>query len=290
MVRGSSKEPDRPRNRVVREAGSTGPGDIGKARPTTQDRILKALDSKDKIPAAYELGGSLYNFWQDDEHVQGIWRKTSLESYKGKDVSWETVLDIDALPPPTTGTAKTWVWHGSTLLDDGNFDRCMISLSPGGSDADTTREFCLKTNSFLEGGFEMLEPAKSRIDYRSRDECLVGTDFGKDGSCMTDSGYPVCRPSGDTGLQEDDASIESSRRRRGWDADSPWTGRDAAATAATRTFRGDGSTRSASSGAGAAARRSKRRRRSSRASSRTSACRSTRTATTASRTSSACGA
>ena len=211
MVRGSSKEPDRPRNRVVREAGSTGPGDIGKARPTTQDRILKALDSKDKIPAAYELGGSLYNFWQDDEHVQGIWRKTSLESYKGKDVSWETVLDIDALPPPTTGTAKTWVWHGSTLLDDGNFDRCMISLSPGGSDADTTREFCLKTNSFLEGGFEMLEPAKSRIDYRSRDECLVGTDFGKDGSCMTDSGYPVCRPSGDTGLQEDDASIESSR-------------------------------------------------------------------------------
>mmetsp|Transcript_22724 Transcript_22724/g.70272 ORF Transcript_22724/g.70272 Transcript_22724/m.70272 type:complete len:716 (-) Transcript_22724:48-2195(-) len=163
-------------------------GDI-RATPC-YDRILKALDSKDKIPAAYELGGSLYNFWQDDEHVQGIWRKTSLESYKGKDVSWETVLDIDALPPPTTGTAKTWVWHGSTLLDDGNFDRCMISLSPGGSDADTTREFCLKTNSFLEGGFEMLEPAKSRIDYRSRDECLVGTDFGKDGSCMTDSGYP----------------------------------------------------------------------------------------------------
>ena len=81
--------------------------------------------------------------------MQGIWRRASLDSYKSDNVEWETVLDIDALPPPTKDTAKTWVWHGSNLLDDGQFDRCLISLSPGGSDADTTREFCLKTSTVL---------------------------------------------------------------------------------------------------------------------------------------------
>ena len=168
---------------------------LGEIRGTkTYERILEALDSKDKIPAAYEIGDKLYNFWQDDQHVQGIWRRASLDSYKSDNVQWETVLDIDALPPPTKDTAKTWVWHGSNLLDDGQFDRCLISLSPGGSDADTTREFCLKTSTFVEGGFEMLEPAKSQVGWRSRDEVLVGTDFDGDGECLTDSGYPrVCR-------------------------------------------------------------------------------------------------
>lgn len=37
----------------------------------------------------------------------------------------------------------SWVWHGSTLLYGGgpNCDLALISLSPGGSDADITREF-----------------------------------------------------------------------------------------------------------------------------------------------------
>ena len=151
------------------------------ARPTYR-RLLDIMDSDEKIPyIGRVLNGLYYNFWQDDQHVQGIWRRASLDSYKSDNVAWETVLDIDALPPPTKDTAKTWVWHGSNLLDDGNFDRCLISLSPGGSDADTTREFCLKSNSFVEGGFEMLEPAKSQVGWRSRDEVLVGTDVDGDG-------------------------------------------------------------------------------------------------------------
>ena len=68
----------------------------------------------------------------------------------------------------------------------------MISLSPGGSDASTMREFCLTTRQFVEpceGGFAMPRAAKSSVQYRSRDELLVGTDFEFDGSSMTDSGY-----------------------------------------------------------------------------------------------------
>ena len=170
--------------------------------PTLTDdykRILSILDSKDKIPHITQnsFDGYYYNFWQDEQHVQGIWRKTTLESYKSENpTEWDTVLDLDALPPPTTDTASTWVWHGSTLLHDneGTYGRALIKLSPGGSDADTTREIDLTTKQFIEetdGGFALPNPAKSSISYRSRNEVLIGTDFEGDGSTMTDSGY--CR-------------------------------------------------------------------------------------------------
>lgn len=176
--------------------------DVGDPKETdSYKRIKDILDSKDKIPHAYRIGNGAdsqyYNFWQDANHVQGIWRRTTLESFKTKEPKWTTVLDLDALPPPTTDTAKTWVWHGSSLLDEGphrnQWDRALIRLSPGGSDADTCREFDLVTEEFVDpasGGFALPNPAKTRISYRSRDEVLVGTDFGMDGLALTDSGYP----------------------------------------------------------------------------------------------------
>jgi len=167
------------------------------------------LESKERIPTAYEIGepgdGRLYNFWQDDTHVQGIWRSCTLASYRTEAPEWTTALDLDALPPPTAGTASTWVWHGSTLLDDGNHDRCLISLSPGGSDADCAREFDLAKNAFVENGFEMSEPAKSDVGWRSRDELLVGTDYGPDS--MTDSGYPRVVKSWTRGTPLSDARV-----------------------------------------------------------------------------------
>jgi|TARA_B110001450_G_C17352817_1_gene372281 prolyl oligopeptidase len=137
-----------------------------------------------------------YNFWQDEKHVQGIWRKTTLESYKTKSPHWETVLDLDALEAPKTDTAGTWVWHGSTLLDEGPMnevkDRALIKLSPGGSDADIFREFDLLKQEFIDpdeasGGFELLLPTKCRVSYRSRNELLIGTDFEQIDPSVTDS-------------------------------------------------------------------------------------------------------
>jgi len=78
---------------------------------------------------------------------------------------------------------------------DSAYDRAIIKLSPGGSDAKVAREFCLLSNTFIdpdgpEQGFAITNPAKTNIGYRSRNEVLVGTDFGGDGSTLTDSGYP----------------------------------------------------------------------------------------------------
>jgi len=183
-------------------------------------RLLAIMDSSDKIPSVAQIGppstGHYYNFWQDDTHVQGIWRRTTLESYRTPNPLWTTVLDLDALPPPTTDTASTWVWHGSTLLEeDPNkkdlvWDRALISLSPGGSDADTTREFDLVNEKFVEveeGGFALPVAAKTSIGYRSRDEVLVGTDFGGDGSCMTDSGYARVVKSWKRGTDIEEAKV-----------------------------------------------------------------------------------
>jgi len=159
----------------------------------TYDRVLQVLESKDKIARVAKTGEYYYNFWQDADHVRGIWRRCSLEEYRKPpaDVQWELVLDLDALGKEE---AASWVWHGKVLLDEGpevTPELCLVRLSPGGSDADEIREFNLRTKTFVppeEGGFRV--PAcKSRASYHSRDMLLIGTDTGVEGD-MTDSGYP----------------------------------------------------------------------------------------------------
>ena len=36
----------------------------------------------DKLPTGPVQGGHVYNFWQDGEHILGIWRRAPVESYK----------------------------------------------------------------------------------------------------------------------------------------------------------------------------------------------------------------
>src|SRR5690606_13953136 len=63
----------------------------------TKQRIRAILDSDEKIPDVTRRGDHLYNFWKDAEHERGIWRRTTLDSYRTDDPDWETVLDLDAL-------------------------------------------------------------------------------------------------------------------------------------------------------------------------------------------------
>jgi prolyl oligopeptidase len=161
----------------------------------TYSRILAILDSKEKIPyvgRVLSLGGvqQYYNFWQDDVHVRGVWRRCPLDEYRKPSPAWEVVLDLDAL---SKEEGVTWVWAGSTVLDEGEgveADRVLLSLSPGGSDAKHVREFDLRTKAFIpeaDGGFVVGE-AKTGVDYLDRDTILIGTDLGP--GSLTDSGYP----------------------------------------------------------------------------------------------------
>jgi hypothetical protein len=63
----------------------------------TYNRILGILDSKDKIPHVSKINGHYYNFWQDENHVRGIWRRTTLDEFRKASPKWETVIDVDQL-------------------------------------------------------------------------------------------------------------------------------------------------------------------------------------------------
>lgn len=154
-------------------------------------RILAILDSKEKIPYIGRVLNNLYyNFWQDDVHVRGIWRRCPLAEYKKEQPNWETVLDLDAL---SKAEGKTWVWAGSVVLDEGPdvpTDRVLIKLSDGGADANHVREFDIGTKEFVPAdasGFELPE-AKWSVGWKDRDTLLVGgSGFGD--AAVTDSGY-----------------------------------------------------------------------------------------------------
>ena len=58
---------------------------------------LEILNDKARIPYATRIGDYLYNFWKDETHERGIYRRTTLAEYAKAEPNWETVLDIDAL-------------------------------------------------------------------------------------------------------------------------------------------------------------------------------------------------
>ena len=141
------------------------------------------LNAKDRIPYGSVRGRFVYNFWRDAGHVRGILRRTSLASYRMAKPEWETVLDIDAL---AKAEDENWVYKGTTWLAPG-YERCLVKLSRGGTDASVYREFDALAKRFVRDGF-VLPEAKSGVAWLDRDTLLVGTDWG-DGS-LTASGYP----------------------------------------------------------------------------------------------------
>ena len=53
------------------------------------DKSLAIYNSTEKIAYPSIRGNYVYNFWKDKEHVRGIWRRSSLESYT-KGNPWQT--------------------------------------------------------------------------------------------------------------------------------------------------------------------------------------------------------
>ncbi|MCB9684664.1 MAG: S9 family peptidase [Alphaproteobacteria bacterium] len=148
-----------------------------------RDRVLETLTSDDRIAWPSQMGDRWTNFWQDGEHVQGIWRRTTREAYLGGKPEWETVIDLDQL---SAADGKSWVWHGASCLPP-EYRRCLVSLSDGGGDTEIVREFDTVDLAWVEGGFT-LPPAKTDIGWLDADTVLVGTDLGE--GTLTDSGYP----------------------------------------------------------------------------------------------------
>ena len=145
--------------------------------------LLEMYNSRDRIPMPSIRGSWIYNFWQDADHVRGIWRRTFLSEYLKESPSWEVVMDLDALAETEE---ENWVWKGTRFLEPEN-RYCMMSLSRGGADATVLREFDTVAKAFVEDGF-VLPEAKSNVSWKDKNTLWVGTDFGE--GSLTDSGYP----------------------------------------------------------------------------------------------------
>jgi len=147
------------------------------------EQALTLLQAKDRIPVGAFHAGEIYNFWQDQDHVRGIWRRASLASYASGNPQWETVLDLDAL---AAAEKANWVWKGAQCAQPAE-RRCLISLSDGGEDAVTVREFDLPTKSFVTGGFT-LPKGKQRVSWENENSILVSREW-KPGQ-LGRTGYP----------------------------------------------------------------------------------------------------
>lgn len=148
-----------------------------------ESSALKILNARDKIDYGVERGGFVYNFWRDENHVRGIWRRTTLTDYAMGNPDWDVILDMDQLAR-TEG--KNWVYKGNSCLPP-EYEGCILTLSNGGTDASFRREYDIKTKSFVEDGFSLPE-SKGATAWADPNTLLVATNWG-DGT-MTDSGYP----------------------------------------------------------------------------------------------------
>lgn len=146
------------------------------------DNALELITSDARIAYPTIQGERIYNFWTDAEHPRGIYRRTTWESYLSGTPAWETVLDIDAL---VEEEGTPWAFRGmDCLLPEERL--CMVSLSPGGSDAVEVREFDLETMAFVEGGFH-LPASKNSTAWVDENTLLVGHNLNPE--YVTTSGY-----------------------------------------------------------------------------------------------------
>lgn len=147
------------------------------------NKSLEIYNSKDRLVIPSVYGQYIYNLWQDQQHVRGIWRRSPVKNYASGKPQWETILDLDAMQKKDN---ENWVFKGATGLYP-DYNRFMISLSRGGGDAVIIREFDATKKQFIDNGFSLAE-AKGNVEYINQDELLVATNFGE--GSMTSSGYP----------------------------------------------------------------------------------------------------
>jgi prolyl oligopeptidase len=144
---------------------------------------LKVAEDPNRLADPEQRGDDVYNLWRDAQHIHGIYRKTTLADYLKPNPDWHTVIDYDALAEQDK---TSWVAKDMNCLYPG--DRlCLVTLSAGGEDAQTLREFDLQTGQFVPNGF-VLPHSKQNVTWVDANTLYVARDWGP--GTMTKSGYP----------------------------------------------------------------------------------------------------
>ena len=109
---------------------------------------LEVLDTDARIPYVRRRGDYLYNFWRDAENPRGLWRRTTLASYRTEAPEWDVIIDIDELARVDD---TNWVWAGAEVIEP-DYTVALIELSRGGADATVVREFDMEKREFVTDG------------------------------------------------------------------------------------------------------------------------------------------
>lgn len=140
-------------------------------------------EAQDRLVAPAIRGEFVDQFWQDETHVRGLWRRMSLKAWCAGSTDWAILLDLDAL---SRQEGRNWVWQGASSLPP-HHDLALIALSDGGKDAAEVREFDTTRLAFVENGFYIPE-GRTRVDWIDRESVLIA--HATSDAC-TRSGYPL---------------------------------------------------------------------------------------------------
>jgi prolyl oligopeptidase len=146
------------------------------------NKSLEILNSTDRIADPGIYGEFIYNFWQDENHQRGVWRRTELKNYLSAEPRWEILLNLDELSEEDN---VKWVFKGATGLFP-DYNRFLVNLSKGGGDAVVIKEFDVNAKEFVSDGF-LIPEAKGGASWIDENTLMVSTDFGEG---VTTSGYP----------------------------------------------------------------------------------------------------
>ncbi|GGD55573.1 prolyl oligopeptidase [Caballeronia grimmiae] len=155
-------------------------------------RLEAAYTSQDRIVTCSRYGDWAYNTWQDDAHPLGIVRRTPWSAWLAGTPDWDIVLDVDALDLNTNEADGTrWALADFDMLYP-TYDRALVSLSPGGSDACIVREFDIAARRFIDDGFVLPDVGKHDVSWIDRDTVYVGWDDSRTNArpALTTSGFP----------------------------------------------------------------------------------------------------
>ena len=144
---------------------------------------LEVLDTDARIPYVRRRGDYLYNFWRDAANPRGLWRRTTLDSYRTDAPDWEVLIDVDAL---AAAEDENWVWAGADVIEP---DHSLALDQP------VPRRLGRRGRARVRHAHRRIRRRRLRAargqdadQLGRRGHRAVGTDFGA--GSLTDSGYP----------------------------------------------------------------------------------------------------
>ena len=148
---------------------------------------LTLFEAQDRLPrAVFRRPDTIDDVWQDAAHPHGLWRTTTLAAFRTGTPAWHTLLDLDAL---SAAAHANYFSKGEDCLPPAA-TRCLVSLSDGGGDAISVREFDAAAGRFVAGGFA-LGAEKQVADWIDADTLIAARDWSGHGADISRSGMPI---------------------------------------------------------------------------------------------------